>query len=80
MAKKKIFTITAQEKVSQWQNVTYSVIATSEAKAKKKIRKNPQQHAVSVDEVINDTEEVLVVDFENNYSVEKRDVVTIREK
>lgn len=79
MAKKKLFVITAQEQISQWQNVTYSVVATSEAEAQKKIKNSPQEHAVRVDEVINDTEQVLKVDFKNNYSVEKRDVVTIRE-
>lgn len=69
--KTKIFTITAQEKISQWQNVTYVVEATSEADAKKKIKNNPQTHAINVDEVINDTETVLEVDFKNNYSVEE---------
>lgn len=68
---KKIFTITAQEKISQWQNVTYVVEATSEADAKKKIKKNPQTHAVSVDEELNGTEEVLEIDFTNNYTVEE---------
>jgi hypothetical protein len=71
MAKKKIFTITAQERIAQWQNVTYVVEATSEADAKKKIKQNPQTHAVNVDEIINDTEEVLAVDFSTNYSVEE---------
>jgi hypothetical protein len=71
MAKKKIFTITAQERIAQWQNVTYVVEATSEADAKKKIKKNPQTHAVNVDEVLNDTETVLEVDFKNNYTVEE---------
>ena len=71
MKKKKIFTITAQERIAQWQNVTYVVEATSEADAQKKIKKNPQTHAVNVDEVINDTEEVLEVDFKNNYTVEE---------
>lgn len=80
MAKKKMFTITAQEQVAQWQNVTYIVTATSEAEAKKKIKKNPQQHAVSVDEVINDTEQVLKVDFKTNYSVEAHELVRIVEK
>jgi hypothetical protein len=71
MAKKKTFTITAQERIAQWQNVTYVVEATSEAEAQKKIKQNPQAHAVSVDEVLNDTEEVLAVDFTNNYTVEE---------
>lgn len=79
MAKKKTFTITAQERIAQWQNVTYVVQATSEAEAKKKIKKNPQQHAVSVDEVLNDTEQVLKVDFTNNYSAEGHELVEIRE-
>lgn len=80
MAKKKMFTITAQEQVAQWQNVTYVVMASSEAEAKKKIKKNPQEHAVSVDEVINDTEQVLEVDFTNNYSVEESELFKIVEK
>jgi len=71
MAKKKIFTITAQERIAQWQNVTYVVEATSEADAKNKIKNNPQTHAINVDEVINDTEEVLEVDFTNNYTIEE---------
>ena len=72
MAKKeKTFTITAQERVAQWQNVTYMVKAKSEAEAQKKIKQNPQTHAVSVDEVLSDTEEVLAVDFTENYSVEE---------
>ncbi len=71
MKKKKTFTITAQERIAQWQNVTYVVEATSEADAKRKIKKNPQTHCINVDEVINDTEEVLEVDFENNYTVEE---------
>lgn len=73
MAKKKVFTITAQEKVSKWQNATYVVEAESEAEAKSKIRNNPQEHCVSVDEVFDDTEEVLSVDFGTNYSVEQTD-------
>jgi len=71
MAKKKIFTITAQEQITQWQNVTYVVEATSEAEAKRKIEANPQEHAISVDEVLNDTESVLKVDFTNNYTCEE---------
>ena len=66
----KIFTITAQERISQWQNVTYVVEATSEAEAKRMIKSNPQEHCVNVDEIINDTEQVLEVDFGTNYTVE----------
>lgn len=68
---KKLFIITAQEKISQWQNVTYVVEASSEADAKKKIRNNPQEHCISVDEELNDTEEVLSVDFGTNYTCEE---------
>lgn len=72
MAKKeKTFTITAQEKISQWQNVTYVVKATSEEEAQRKIKESPKEHAINVDEVLNDTEEVLEVDFKNNYTVEE---------
>ena len=71
MANKKIFTITAQEQITQWQNVTYVVEATSEAEAKRKIKANPQEHAINVDEVLNDTESVLKVDFTNNYTCEE---------
>lgn len=72
MAKKlKVFTITAQEQITQWQNTTYVVEATSEAEAKRKIQKNPQEHCVNVDEVLNDTESVLAVDFTNNYTCEE---------
>lgn len=72
MAKKlKTFTITAQEQISQWQNVTYVVEATDEAEAKRKIKKNPQEHCINVDEVINDTEQVIIVDFNNNYTCEE---------
>ena len=72
MAKKlKTFTITAQEQISQWQNVTYVVEATSEAEAQRKIKKNPQEHCVNVDEVLNDTESVLKVDFSENYTCEE---------
>jgi hypothetical protein len=73
MAKKKIFTITAQEQVSQWQNVTYVVEAKNEAEAKRKIKQNPQEHCINVDEVLNDTESVLTVDFTNNYTCEEND-------
>jgi hypothetical protein len=72
MAKKlKTFTITAQEQISQWQNVTYVVEATSEAEAQRKIKNNPQEHCVNVDEVLNDTESVLKVDFSENYTCEE---------
>lgn len=71
MAKKlKIFTITAQEQVTQWQNTTYVVEASSEMEAKQKIQQNPQEHCVNVDEVLSDTESVLTVDFTNNYTCE----------
>jgi hypothetical protein len=71
MAKKKTFTITAQEQVSVWQNVTYVVEATSEKHAQKLIKQNPQRHCINVDEVITDTESVLKVDFKENYTVEE---------
>jgi len=71
MSKKlKTFTITAQEQISQWQNVTYVVEATSEADAQRKISKNPQEYCINVDEVLNDTEDVLDVDFNENYTCE----------
>lgn len=70
-AKKKTFTITAQEQISQWQNVTYVVEATSEAEAQRKIKKNPQEHCINVDEELTDTERVMAVDFTENYTVEE---------
>lgn len=72
MSKLKTFTITAQEQISQWQNVTYVVEATSEADAQRKIKESPQEHCINVDEIINDTEAVLVVDFKSeNYTCEE---------
>lgn len=70
--KKKLYTyiITGQEQVSHWQNVTYVVEATSEEEAKSLIIKNPQTYCVGVDDVLFDTESVIEVDFENNYSCE----------
>ena len=67
----KKFTITAQEKISQWQNTTYVVEATSEAEARQIIRNNPQEHCISVDEELTDTEEVITVDFGTNYTCEE---------
>ena len=66
----RLFTITAQEKVSKWQNVTYVVEATSEEQAKELIEENPKGHCVNVDEVLDETENVLEVDFTNNYTCE----------
>lgn len=64
--KDKTFTITAQEQVAVWQDVTYEVTAKNLAEAKRKIKANPKTHCTGVDEVIYDTEEVLDIDFKSH--------------